>query len=321
MNTKFVAIGHVDTGKSTLCGHLLYLTGYIDEHELIKIRQTAEKNKMSRWSWAYILDMYKEERAKGKTHEMNQIDFNHKGNRFTLVDTPGHLDFVREMIKGTHDVNIAVLIASAIPTEFESSFERGMLKEHLMLAGSRRIQHLIVAINKMDAVDWDEKQYNKVVDKVNRHIKHLKAWKESNVKYLPISAWEGDGLIKPSEKATWYKGSGLLDLIDKIGIIKPTHKYTNDTVTSKELLVSMRVFNSPIPITAGYSGVLHYNDCETEYTIKTIISDKKILTDGDKAKAILTLAQAGMFTPKQVLIIRKDKNTIGYCLVKGRKPI
>lgn len=108
---KFITIGHVDTGKSCLCGHLLYKCGYVDKHTMEKIKQKAIQDKMERWVWSRVLDIYEEEMLKGKTHEFNLINFNYKDQEYELIDSPGHQIFVRSMIQGlSQNVNICVLL-------------------------------------------------------------------------------------------------------------------------------------------------------------------------------------------------------------------
>ena len=154
---KVVFIGHVDTGKSTLLGHILYKNGYITEHELDKIHTQAIKEKMGRWKWARILDIYEEEMTRGKTHEYVEIEINLNGEKVSLIDTPGHQSFVREMINGIScQVKSAIVMVSMIDNEFEASFNNGMLKEHILLSRCAGINNYIIVANKMDAINWDE---------------------------------------------------------------------------------------------------------------------------------------------------------------------
>jgi len=136
---KFVALGHIDSGKTTLSGHLLYKCGYVDEHTMDRIRLKAKADKMEGWVWARVLDIYEEEMSRGKTHEFDTITFENKCVEskplYQLIDTPGHKCFVRSMIEGiSENVNIGVLMISMKDNEFTSSFGGGMLREHLILA-------------------------------------------------------------------------------------------------------------------------------------------------------------------------------------------
>ena len=191
-NEKNVTIGHVDTAKSSLCGHLLYKCGYIDERSMEKIRVKAANEKMSKWVWARVLDIYEEEMVRGKTHEFTTIDFEHDEKKYQLIDTPGHQKFIRSMIEGiSKDVNIAILLVSMLDNEFNSGFIKGTLKEHLLLAKSVGIEYLVIVANKMDLIQWNKDNCNKKINSVIKHIIKDLHWNKNNIRVVPISAFHG----------------------------------------------------------------------------------------------------------------------------------
>ena len=313
---KFVCIGHVDTGKSTFCGHLLYKTGYISSHELKKIQESAEKDKMSRWSWARILDIYESERAKGKTHEASLIDFTYGDNVYQLVDTPGHLSFIREMIKGIDDVNTAVLLVSALPNEFKASFHGGMLKEHLLLARCRNLTNLVVLINKMDTINWSETGYLEVKQQVTKYLREIN-WKKDMIHYLAISAWEGTGLLDSAGRPEWcYNQPSFLELMDTLSETRDTPTQPKTSIASK-LLVKAKFFTNHI-ITAGTELITHYDNHEAETTILAI-KGKTLIKKGESGELVIKLKAPIKCYNKQRLIFRVNQSTLGFGVVTGYK--
>lgn len=318
---KFVAIGHVDHGKSALCGHLLYKCGCVDEHEFEIIKREAEKDGMSKWIWSRILDIDPEERRKGKTHEFNVVDFSYSGKDYQMIDTPGHHSFIHHMIDGiSHDVNIAMLLISMKDNEFEAGFGKGMLKEHLVLARAVGIEHLVIVANKMDIINWDRKVYETNVGKVKRFLKALN-WPESCIHEVPISAFLGINLIEPMEleEAKWYqitpyKGEPLLSVLDSISGERTVESVDKLTECNK-LACDIRVLNSGTGvITAGYTCVMHFGECKYEVELDSIPKGGPILRSKDKAICIIkALGDTKMkLGSGGRVVFRKDGATIGF---------
>ena len=312
---KFVAVGHVDLGKSTLCGHLLYKCGYIDEREMNKIREKAKKDNMEKWVWSRVLDIYEEEMERGKTHEFTTVEFEYKGNQYQLIDTPGHRSFVRSMIEGiSEDVNIAVVLVSVAENEFEASFERGMLKEHIILAKAVGIENLLVLANKMDLIDWDEKLCKKAIKKVTKYlVKDLK-WDRTKLSVVPISALNGEGLLDTDGIPDWYKGKSFFGTLDAIPETKrassrdivlpdePTTRYT----------VDITILNTGgAAITVGYNCVMHFNGTESEISIEKI-KGKPVLRSGSETMCVIELPYKETIGIGTRVIFRKDDYTVGY---------
>jgi peptide chain release factor subunit 3 len=162
-----IFIGHVDSGKSTISGNILYLSGKVDETEMRRFKAEAGEKDRESWYVAYIMDINEEEREKGKTIEVGRATFETENKRFTILDCPGHRNYVQNMISGAAQADVACLIVSAKPGEFEAGFEKdGQTREHAMLAKSLGAKHLVVCINKMDTVDWDKAR----VDYIKQNI-------------------------------------------------------------------------------------------------------------------------------------------------------
>lgn len=162
---NIVFIGHVDAGKSTICGQVLLLSGLVDLNELKKYEIEAKENNRESWYLAYIMDQGAEERAKGKTVEVGKAFFQTKNKRFTIIDAPGHKNYVPNMIQGTSQADFGALVISAKEGEFESGFEKGgQTREHALLAKSIGIRHLVVLVNKMDEVNWSRERYMNIID-------------------------------------------------------------------------------------------------------------------------------------------------------------
>nr|MDO8080630.1 translation elongation factor EF-1 subunit alpha [Candidatus Freyarchaeota archaeon] len=219
---NLVIIGHVDHGKSTMVGHLLYLMGAIDERTIKQYEQEAEKIGKGSFKFAWVLDKLKEERERGLTIDISFWKFETPKYYFTIIDAPGHRDFIKNMITGTSQADAAILVVSARKGEFEAGIGvGGQTREHAYLSFTLGVSQIIVAINKMDdtSVNWSQDRYNEIKKEVSELLKSV-GFKVENVDFVPISAWLGDNIIKPSDKMKWYKGPILAEALDKL-IIPP----------------------------------------------------------------------------------------------------
>ena len=215
---NLIFIGHVDHGKSTLVGRLLYDAGALSEQEYRKLKAEAESKGKATFAFAYAMDKLKEERERGITIDVAYQKFIGKKNEFTIIDAPGHKDFVKNMITGTSQADAAVLVVAA------KEGVKAQTKEHAFLAQVMGIKNLVIAINKMDEINYDEGKYKEVKSEVEKLLGGI-GFKSDNVVYLPVSAWEGDNIVKKSEKAAWYKNKSLMDILDEIPAPKlPTDK-------------------------------------------------------------------------------------------------
>lgn len=208
-HVNLVFIGHVDHGKSTLVGRTLYDTGALSEQDYRKLKSEAEARGKGTFAFAYVMDNLKEERERGVTIDVAYKKFDGKKNSFTIIDAPGHRDFVKNMITGTSQADAAVLVVAA------KEGVQPQTKEHAFLAQVMGLKQLIVAINKMDEVKYEEKRFEEVKKEMEKLLTGI-GYKQETVKFVPVSAWVGDNVAKKSEKMTWYKGPTLIDTLDEI---------------------------------------------------------------------------------------------------------
>jgi peptide chain release factor subunit 3 len=218
-----IFIGHVDSGKSTICGTILYLSGKVNELEIAKFKEEAKANDRESWYVAYVMDINEEEKERGKTVEMGRAAFETTNKRFTLLDCPGHRNYVQNMISGAAQADLANLVISAKPGEFESGFEKdGQTREHAMLAQSLGAEHLIIIINKMDTVNWSEDRYNYILENLMPFLVKSCGFDPKNIHVVAISGLMSTNIkvkLDPSI-APWYKGLSLWETFDSLPRIK-----------------------------------------------------------------------------------------------------
>uniref|UniRef100_A0A2K5IH55 Tr-type G domain-containing protein n=1 Tax=Colobus angolensis palliatus TaxID=336983 RepID=A0A2K5IH55_COLAP len=214
---NLVVIGHVDAGKSTLMGHMLYLLGNINKRTMHKYAQESKKAGKASFAYAWVLDETGEERERGVTMDVGMTKFETTTKVITLMDAPGHKDFIPNMITGAAQADVAVLVVDASRGEFEAGFETGgQTREHGLLVRSLGVTQLAVAVNKMDQVNWQQERFQEITGKLGHFLKQA-GFKESDVAFIPTSGLSGENLItrsQSSELTKWYKGLCLLEQID-----------------------------------------------------------------------------------------------------------
>jgi len=218
---NIVFIGHVDAGKSTISGQLLLQTGQVDERTIAKYEKEAKEKNRDSWYLAFIMDTNEEERNKGKTVEVGRAHFATTKKRYTLLDAPGHKNYVPNMIEGTAQADVGVLVISARKGEFETGFDRGgQTREHAMLAKTLGITRLIVLVNKMDesTVNWSQERFKQVEDKLSPFLKQWGYKVEEEVTFVPCSGYTGAGLLNDVDPGlcSWYKGRSLINTLDDL---------------------------------------------------------------------------------------------------------
>lgn len=217
---NLVFIGHVDHGKSTLVGRMLLDTGHIEQHIIDKYKEQAQAKGKGSFEFAWVMDGLKEERERGLTIDVAHKRFNSDNYYFTIIDAPGHRDFVKNMITGTSQADAAVLVVAAPEGVMAQT------KEHVFLARTLGVGQLIVAINKMDATkpEFSEDRYNQVKEEVTALLKTV-GYKMESVNFIPVSAFKGDNATKASDKMGWWKGDTLLTALDALTVPeKPSGK-------------------------------------------------------------------------------------------------
>lgn len=223
---NLVFIGHVDAGKSTLSGQILLKTGLVDMRTVAKYEKEAKQKNRESWWIAYIMDTSEEERAKGKTVECGRAHFDTENKRYTILDAPGHKNYVPHMISGAAQADVACLVISARKGEFEAGFDRGgQTREHAQLAHTLGIKRLLIVINKMDCVSWDKERYDEILITLTPFLKKT-GFKAKDIDVIPVSGQAGINIKERFEDGVcdWYKGPSLLEAFDSLKKIKRDKK-------------------------------------------------------------------------------------------------
>ncbi len=215
---NLVFIGHVDSGKSTSVGRILYETGAISEQVLNRLKDEAAKVGKATFEFAFVMDSLREERERGVTIDVAHREFETPKYYCTIIDAPGHRDFVKNMITGTSQADAAVLVISV------KDGVQPQTKEHAFLAKVLGINQIAVNMNKMDAVKYSQDEYNKVKAEAEKLLKGI-GYDVSKVPFIPCSGYAGDNVTKKSANMTWYNGPTLLEVIDTFNVPpKPSDK-------------------------------------------------------------------------------------------------
>jgi len=215
---NLVVIGHVDSGKSTTTGHLIYKCGGIDKRTIEKFEQEAKDMGKGSFKYAWVLDKLKAERERGITIDIALWKFETEKYYFTIIDAPGHRDFIKNMITGTSQADVAILVIASGEGEFEAGISKnGQTREHALLAFTLGVKQMIVLINKMDdkSVNWSEKRYEEIQKEVSAYLKKV-GYNPKKVPFIPISGWLGDNMVEKSANLPWYKGPTLIEALDSI---------------------------------------------------------------------------------------------------------
>jgi elongation factor 1-alpha len=211
---SIVVCGHVDAGKSTTCGHLIFKCGGIPEREMTKLQETAAEKGKASFGFAYYLDTCKEERERGVTIQCNTKEFFTSKYHYTIVDAPGHKDYIKNMITGSATADVGLLLVPAEKGGFEAAIakadaklgvEEGQTRQHARLLYLLGVEQLLVGVNKMDSCNWDESRFNEIKDEFVKMLQMI-GYKPKKIPFIPYSGFNGDNLVQKSDKAPWYKG-------------------------------------------------------------------------------------------------------------------
>eukprot|EP01005_Ploeotia_sp_CARIB1_P001961 NODE_86_length_1667_cov_5410.309091_g84_i0.p1 GENE.NODE_86_length_1667_cov_5410.309091_g84_i0~~NODE_86_length_1667_cov_5410.309091_g84_i0.p1 ORF type:complete len:447 (-),score=136.74 NODE_86_length_1667_cov_5410.309091_g84_i0:206-1546(-) len=218
MHVNLVVIGHVDAGKSTATGHLIYKCGGIDKRTIEKFEKEAAEMGKASFKYAWVLDKLKAERERGITIDIALWKFETNKSVFTIIDAPGHRDFIKNMITGTSQADAAVLVIDSTTGGFEAGISKdGQTREHALLAYTLGVKQMIVACNKMDdkTVKYAQSRYDEIMKEVKTYLKKV-GYNPEKVPFIPISGWCGDNMIDGSTNMSWYKGPTLIDALDNL---------------------------------------------------------------------------------------------------------
>ncbi|HIP62905.1 MAG TPA: translation elongation factor EF-1 subunit alpha [Archaeoglobus profundus] len=243
-------IGHVDHGKSTLIGRLLYEAGLVPEHVIEQYRKEAQERGKATFEFAWVMDRLKEERERGLTIDIAHRKIETDKYIITIVDCPGHRDFIKNMITGASQADAAILVVDVVEGI------QPQTKEHIFLARTLGINQMIVAINKMDRVNYDQKKFEEVKQSVSKLLKAV-GYKVDEIPFIPTSAYYGDNVYKKSDKMPWYKGPTIYEAFN---LLKPPEK-----LVDKPLRIPIQDVYSikgvgTVPVGRVESGVLKVGD-------------------------------------------------------------
>jgi len=219
---SLVVIGHVDSGKSTTTGHLIYKLGGIDPRTIEKFEKEASEMGKSSFKYAWVLDKLKAERERGITIDIALWKFETPKYSYTVIDAPGHRDFIKNMITGTSQADVALLVVPADAGGFEGAFSKdGQTREHALLAFTLGVRQMIVGINKMDASTppYDEGRFKEINNEVSGYLKKI-GYKVETVPFVAISGFMGDNMAEKSTNMPWYKGLTLVEALDQMTVPK-----------------------------------------------------------------------------------------------------
>ena len=198
-HVNIVVIGHVDAGKSTTTGHLIYKCGGIDKRVIEKFEKEASEMGKSSFKYAWVLDKLKAERERGITIDIALWKFETSKYYFTIIDAPGHRDFIKNMITGTSQADIAILVIASPTGEFEAGISKnGQTREHALLSYTLGVKQMIVVTNKMDSTTppYSQKRYEEIKNEVSNYLRKV-GYKSANIPFVPISGWHGDNMLEP----------------------------------------------------------------------------------------------------------------------------
>ncbi len=207
-HVNVIFIGHVDHGKSTTVGRLLFDSGNIDEQTMRKLKEKAEELGKGGFEFAFVMDNLKEERERGVTIDLAHKKFETPKYYFTIIDAPGHRDFIKNMITGASQADAGVLVVGSEGVQAQT-------KEHVFLAKTLGVAQLIVAVNKMDLNKYDQGKFNGIKDEVTKLLKSV-GYKTEEITFVPIASYLGDNIVKKSANMTWYTGPTLIDSLNAL---------------------------------------------------------------------------------------------------------
>jgi small GTP-binding protein len=316
MSIKFVLLGNVDSGKSTLAGRILIDTMAVDESEINKVQRESEKNGKSSFWLAYLLDIDETERERGITLGYTNYAFTYQEKNYEIYDVPGHKDLVQEMVSGSSFCNLGVIVLSARKGEYESSL-KGQTLEHVLIARGMGISSLIVCINKMDLVDWDMEIFNQIK---NDFIERIKKFRFKHVEFCPISAYTGENIVSAKNLDI---SKSLIEIIQTIKIETTVDKYFD--LKDKQIIKTKFIFDEIEGlITAGYCAIAHSKDKYYPIIIKSIKNDKvnfvtnKNSIDNKGNGKLIDVEIEFVDKPEKIhsnIVIRTQDKTIGLAKV------
>lgn len=255
---NLVVVGHVDNGKSTIVGHLLVDMGVIDQRTIDAFAKESEATgKGDTFKYAWVLDSIKDERERGITIDLAFQKFETTKYFYTLIDAPGHRDFIKNMITGASEADVAILVVSTKSGETEAATDPGgQAREHAFLSRTLGVGQMTVALNKMDDSNYSEARYKEVKETVEKMLR-LVGYNTTKINFIPVSGWKGDNLVKKSENMPWYKGPTLSEALD---MFEPPEKPTGKPLRIPIQDVYTITGVGTVPVGRVETGVLRANE-------------------------------------------------------------
>ncbi len=250
-HVNIMTTGHVDHGKSTLLGRLFYDSGSLPEQEMRKLQEKAKELKKETFEFAFVMDQLKEERERGLTIDLMYKGFETNKFYYTVIDAPGHRDFIKNMITGAAQADVVILVASA------KEGIQDQTKEHVYLCKILGVQQMLVAINKMDAVGYKEEAFAKMKDEVTKLLTSI-GFKADKIPFIPTSGYVGDNVVKKSQNMAWYKGPTLIEAMDQM--VTPPERQTDKPLRIPIQDVYTITGVGTVPVGRVESGILKPND-------------------------------------------------------------
>ena len=276
-----ICIGHVDHGKSTLMGRLLYDLKVVDENSMERLRRESKKIGKSSFALAWVMDATPDERERGITVDIATNHFETEKTRFTILDAPGHQDFIPNMIAGASQADFAVLVIDSSTNSFESGL-RGQTKEHALLVRSMGVQKLIIAVNKMDMCDWSRERFTEIQQQMSRFLE-IAGFSKTSISFVPCAGLTGDNIVHSvaNPAASWYTGPTLVQELDNA---EPTKRALERPLRMTISEVFRTSPNNPVSV----SGKIDAGSLQTGDTVKVLPSGeigtiKSLEADGEPA--------------------------------------
>lgn len=308
---KFIFLASVDQGKSTIAGNILYLTGNVDQHLFEKTKSEVSRRQI----WSALLDIYEQERVRGKTFEYSAINFTYRGEPYTMLDCPGHSIYIRSTIEAIYeDVKIACFVVNV--AEFEAGFNAGTAKEHITLARAVGIEHIIVCINHMDVANWSQEKYEEARLKIDKFLKNLKF---KSVQYIPMSGYQGINTVHTdADLMPWYKKPPLIELIRSTGAAVAPSTFAAPLKIEPDTKFKFYICNCKSILCAGYRCVMHADKREYEVELDCVTNVKNSKLNYVKTGETMTCKIIFLDNnqPETVarnrFILRSEDYTVGY---------
>jgi elongation factor 1-alpha len=255
---NLVFVGHVDHGKSTTVGRLLYDSGNVDEQAMRKLKEKAQELGKGGFEFAFVMDNLKEEQERGVTIDLSHKKFETDKYYFTIIDAPGHKDFVKNMITGASQADAAVLVCGANEIKGTETIQElpPQTVEHCRLTKILGVGQLIVAVNKMDMQNYSQERFEGVKKVVTALLK-ASGWKVEEVQFIAVASLNGDNIVKKSDKMPWYTGATLLEAINNLKVPqKPTELPLRLPIQDVYNITGIGV----VPVGRVETGILKVND-------------------------------------------------------------